>query len=181
MSNQYIAGTFRDEFGTELGGKLWSFLNEAESIACMKTASKLGRPAIEGIEELLLIRFEQDITMLKTDRCKQMIGHMIRQVMEVQGYVIAQQNVKLISALFLRATRYTEAGSFIYHAYRSDDQMIALTRDKTGSLLPGDKKWTYRKSFQSGICARIGFGLKDEKLAISEIQRNGYYVFYPAK
>lgn len=71
---------------------LWVFLNEDETRIRMCTASDLGRPAVEAIEEQLLERFGAKVL---EDRVKQMIGHMTRQAMEQDGYVVDAQNVKI--------------------------------------------------------------------------------------
>ncbi len=172
----YVPETFTSLYNIPLGQDLWIFLNEPETVLRMKTASDLGKPALEGIEETLLERFEQHVETLSEDRWKQMMGHMTRQVMAAAGYVIGQQNVKVNSAVFTRATRYDKSGSFTFHAHRGGGRAIALTGDRAGTNLPKDQKWAYWKSFESGIRARIGFGLEDEKNAITEIQQKGYYL-----
>jgi len=174
----YIPETFSSLFNTDLGQRLWAFLNEHETVLRMKTASDLGKPALEGVEEPLLESFEADVDTLTEDRWKQMIGHMTRQVMAAAGYVIAQQNVKVNSAVFTRATRYDKSGSFMFHAHRAGGRTIALTGDRAGTNLPKDQKWSYWKSFESGIRARIGFGIEDERAVIAEIQQKGYYIHH---
>ena len=115
------------------------------------------------------------------DRTKQMIGKMVRQIMERIGYVIDQQNVKITNgAPFSRATRYKRKDAMTYHAHRSvsDSRKIALTADKAGHALSKDEnKWAYWKSFESGPRARIAFGLENEDEARKNIAEDGYYIY----
>lgn len=174
----FNAGVFANTYQTKTGRRIWHFLNTPQIIAQMETATALGRPAVEGIEEALLDAFGQQ--MLE-DRTKQMIGRMVRQIMERMGYVIDQQNVKITSgAPFSRATRYKRKDAMTYHAHLSgkDNRMIALTADKVGHALPKDKnKWAYWKSFESGLRARIAFGLEDEDQARKNIAKDGYHIY----
>jgi hypothetical protein len=174
----YNPESFTPNYHTALGRSLWAFLNEEGTITRMKTATSLGRPAAEGIEEELLERFETDIDDLLADRTKQMIGHMIRQVMESLGYVIDMQNVKIMNgAPFARATRYKLVDDMTFHVFANpaDRHQVALTADKAGSRLPSDVKWVYEKSFKGGLRGRIVFGLPDEKVARAEILQQGYH------
>src|SRR5260221_14330585 len=70
---------------SDIGQRLWSFLTRAETIARLETASELGKPAVEGIEEQLLEEFREEAL---ADRNKQMIGHMVRQIMEQRGWIL---------------------------------------------------------------------------------------------
>ena len=104
----YVAGNFSDLSNTELGRNLWDFLNESCSKEKMVVATRLHRPAVQGVDFELLGHFGQDV---RQDRVKQMTGHMVRQIMEDQGYVLDRQNVKCPrSPLFTSASRYTSRG-----------------------------------------------------------------------
>jgi hypothetical protein len=104
----YKPATFLDVFqkrGTRLGPQLWRFLTEPENIIRLETASELGRPAIEGVA----VRLEEIFgNQIKEDRVRQMIGHMVRQIMEHGlGFVLSNQNVKVrVGVLFSRASKY---------------------------------------------------------------------------
>jgi hypothetical protein len=174
----YNPETFANLYATDLGQSLWRFLNEDSTVAIMKTAIRLGRPPVEGIEDPLLERFEDDEDLI-ADRTKQMIGHMVKQIMTAHGYAIDQQNVKVSKGFFSRATRYKRPEAFIYYAHRasSNARKIALTADRTGRLLPVDDKWSFWKSFESGLSARFAFGLEDEAGAQDSIRAKGYYVY----
>lgn len=171
-------GVFSSEFNTQLGMRLWDFFNEPENIIRMETATKLQRPAIEGLEEELLQRFGEDILV---DRVKQMMGRMAKQVMEHKGYVIDQQNVKITSgAPFSRATRYKQENEMTFYVFKnnSEPRRFALTGDKAGaSLRDNSSRWTYWKSFKGGLRGRIAFGLEDENAAREDIRRQGYHIY----
>jgi hypothetical protein len=89
----------------ENGKAIWEFLNSSENVIRMKTASYLSRPAIEAVSPQLLSEFGDRIT---ADRIKQMMGHMVRQIMERHGYQLEQGNVKIRAkgSIFSRASRY---------------------------------------------------------------------------
>ncbi|KZL15713.1 hypothetical protein [Pseudovibrio sp. Ad37] len=102
---QYNAERFNSTFKKETGAAIWEFLTERENIIRMETATYLSRPAIEPMSPLLVQRFGHKIS---NDRIKQMMGHMVRQIMEQRGYRLQQGNVKITSDenIFSRASRY---------------------------------------------------------------------------
>ena len=57
----YNPEKFASLYETELGRRIWAFITEAENIARLETASQLGKPAVEGIEEQLLDEFREDV------------------------------------------------------------------------------------------------------------------------
>jgi hypothetical protein len=101
----YEAGRYKSTFDSESGQEIWNFLVQPENIIRMETATYLSRPAIEPLSPLLRERFGE---LSKKDRIKQMMGHMVRQIMEHRGYALQQGNVKISSAnsIFSRASRY---------------------------------------------------------------------------
>lgn len=101
---KYDSKNFSDLAETKLGERLWTYLTQADTRLMMKTASKLRRPAVEAIAEDLLKEFGDDI---RVDRTKQMIGHMVRQIMESEGYFLNASNVSVrVGKLFNKASRY---------------------------------------------------------------------------
>jgi len=106
MSETFDAGTFRELAGSALGRGLWAFLNEHDSLVRMETATYLERPAVEPLSPGLLKRFGDDV---RQDRVKQMIGRMVRQILEGRGYRIDRQNVRIPAPenMFASGTRYT--------------------------------------------------------------------------
>ncbi len=106
----YRPDKFAMTFKAEGGRMIWDFLNERETVLRMETASYLGRPAIEPLSPLLLQRFGPSI---KRVRLKQMIGHMVRQIMEARGYRLDRSNVKIsrIGNMFASGSRYVKLGA----------------------------------------------------------------------
>lgn len=175
-ASMYSPGVFAPLAETELGTKLWKFLNGKDNIIRLETATLLSRPALEGVEEQLLTEFGEEIF---EDRIKQMLGHMTRQVMENLGYVIDMQNVKMSGGLFTRATRYKRRDEQTYHVWRksSDSRELAFTYDREGALLPrpDDYEWNYWTNFSGAIRGQIVFGLKDVAKARKDLEEQGFH------
>ena len=88
----YIPNSFSDIASTPLGQSIWEFLNEPLNVHSLKLASKLQRPAVEGITDEIFDKFGE---VIKEDRTKQMIGHMIRQILENNGFHLQSSNIKV--------------------------------------------------------------------------------------
>lgn len=101
----YQAARFSSTFEEQNGSKIWSFLNRTENIIRMETATYLERPAAEALSPHLLHEFGPSI---KEHRLKQMVGHMVRQVLEHRGYRVDRNNVRITREgnIFASATRY---------------------------------------------------------------------------
>src|SRR5438067_909278 len=99
----YNPEKFAALYASDLGQRLWAFLTRPENVARLETASELSKPAVEGIEEPLLEAFGEDVL---ADRVKQMIGHMVRQILEHRGWALDQGDVKVQSVPFMKAARY---------------------------------------------------------------------------
>lgn len=100
----FDAGNFTEIATSDIGNELWDFLNSDLVVACLETTTYLQRPAIEGIQPLLLSRFGPDVW---TDRLKQVVGKMVRQIMEQRGYHLEKTGVKIrVRDLFSIGTRY---------------------------------------------------------------------------
>lgn len=172
----YIPGKFAADYATEVGQKLWPFLNRADIVARMETASDLGQPALKPIEDLLLAEFGEDIL---ADRIKQMIGHMVRQIMERRGYVYDAGDIKLNSVPFYKASRYRRAEQMSLYLFRSstDPREIVLTDTRRGEKLPDapeGSKWTFVNTVSSRLKAQIGYGF-DLKAAVDEVKAKGFF------
>lgn len=103
----FDAGSFSDLAGSDLGNRLWLFMNERETVIRMETGTYLSRPALEGVQPMLIERFGSEVSNENNDRVKQMLGRMARQVMEQHGYQLDQMGVRLRrNELFLSAARY---------------------------------------------------------------------------
>jgi hypothetical protein len=96
---------FKDVFNTALGQQVWDFLNEPENVLRMTTASEIGRPAIEAVAPYLEEGFGRD--SIAPDRVKQCIGHMVRQILEREGFQVDVQGLRVRpGTVFSKATRY---------------------------------------------------------------------------
>ena len=105
MTNEYRAARFSSTFSNEGGQEIWDFLNHGDNVIRMETATYLVRTAAEPLSPFLLSKFGGDI---RAPRLKQMIGHMIRQIMESRGYHVDRNNVRITTTdnMFTSATRY---------------------------------------------------------------------------
>ncbi|MEM7439461.1 MAG: hypothetical protein AAF393_07680 [Pseudomonadota bacterium] len=98
-----------DRFGKTFrafdGLALWHWLQQPENITIMTTASFLHRPAVEPLAPRLADRFP---AVMHIHSVRQMIGHMVRQIMQEQGYHLDRSNVKIDrrDSLFRRGSTY---------------------------------------------------------------------------
>ena len=75
--------------------RLWDFLSSKENIIRMITATEIGKPAAEAMSYRLEASYKnkpKDITQLV--QFKQIIGYMIKIIMEMFGYAVEQKRVK---------------------------------------------------------------------------------------
>lgn len=93
---------------TETGQKLWDFLTRIDITARMEAATDFNKPAAEAISGLLLEEFGDKVR--GQHRIKQMIGHMIKQIMVSRGYELETHNVKVLQdkRVFKKASRYMD-------------------------------------------------------------------------
>lgn len=88
----YDPGRFSGTYEARNGSKIWDFLNLRETLIRMETATYLSRPAVEPLSPLLIQEFGEAV---REDRIKQMIGHMVRQIMEHRGFAFDQSSVRI--------------------------------------------------------------------------------------
>jgi hypothetical protein len=173
--DQYNPGQFHALAHTTLGRELWNALTSEEVVRDMELASDLGHAAVEAVEETLLQKFESQVL---EDRTKQMIGHMVRQIMEKKGYVIDQSNVTIGSVPFSKGTRYKRPDSYRVHVFRNslDQRDICFSAVRTGAKLPaiGKGKWRYSSSFATKLRGAVAFGIQDFDALRQELQQNGF-------
>ncbi|WP_376990142.1 hypothetical protein [Cupriavidus pinatubonensis] len=174
----YHPGVFATLAATSLGEELWSFLNEEESRIRMSTASDLGRPAVEAVEEQLLKRFGAAVL---EGRVKQMIGHMTKQIMEQDGYIHDGHDVKITGgAPFSRGSRYKRPDSRTYHVWKlaTDPYAFVLTADDSGNALPEPEEgaeWTHWRRLEGDLRATVLLGIQDIALVRADIASKGYH------
>jgi len=176
----YNPDKFAKEYATPKGKKLWAVLNDPANIARMETASDLGQPALKPLEDILLTEIGEAMT---EDRMKQMAGHMVRQIMEAQGFEHDADGIKLASAPFYKASRYRRRdrdNAIVLHLFRDsgDPNQLALTDVRSDAALPPapvGKRWTYYNSISSPLKASVGFGF-NLKQAAKVVEEQGYFL-----
>ncbi|PKN79840.1 MAG: hypothetical protein CVU48_04130 [Candidatus Cloacimonetes bacterium HGW-Cloacimonetes-1] len=80
--------------------RLWSFLSSRENIIRMITATEMEKPAAEAMSYRLVAFYParpKDIEGFI--QFKQIIGYMIKIIMELHGYIVEQKRVKISSHL----------------------------------------------------------------------------------
>ncbi len=170
----YIPEKFASLYATQLGQDLWAFLTSLETVARLETACELSKPAVEGIEEQLLEVFREKVL---PDRVKQMIGHMVRQILEARGWVLDQSDVKVQSVPFAKATRYRRPEWTTLHAFRNtaDRSDIVISDRRQNPTLPADARWAYYATFASPLKAAVAFGLQDLKQVRRLVEAKGFH------
>jgi len=169
----YRAEQFASLYASPLGQRVWAFLIAADNIARLETASELSKPAVEGIAEQLLAEFREDALI---DRVKQMVGHMVRQILEQRGWVLDQTDVKVQSVPFNKAARYRRSDWHTFHAFRNtkDPRDVAITDRRQDPKLPTDTRWTFYATFASPLQAVVAFGVNDIAELREEVHTHGY-------
>jgi hypothetical protein len=78
--------------------RLWSFLSSRENIIRMITATEMEKPAAEAMS-YRLVAYYPNKPVAEDDyiQFKQIIGYMIKIVMEMHGYIVEQKRVKISS------------------------------------------------------------------------------------
>ena len=170
----YNPGKFASLYASALGQRLWAFLTQPDNVARLETTSELGKPAVEGIQEQLLAEFREDVL---ANRVKQMVGHMVRQILEQRDWVLDQTDVKVQSVPFRKATRYRRADWFTFHAFRNTDDPrdVVITDRRQNPTLPTGTRWTYYATFASPLKAAVAFGIRDIKQLRQQVHLHGYH------
>ncbi|HQW54385.1 MAG TPA: hypothetical protein PLU69_10625 [Acinetobacter sp.] len=111
---KFVTKTFGALYATEQGQRIWRYLNEETSVIRMMAVSDVGKPALLAVESRLISDFgvfeRENVTeenKAQFDRLKQMIGAMVRQILEYYGYKLHSNNVKVPSSkVFYSASLY---------------------------------------------------------------------------
>ena len=172
---EYQPGRFASTANTPLGHRLWAFITDEVTLHAMEVASDLGQPAVAGIEEALLDHFGEDVL---PDRIKQMIGHMVRQAMEREGFIVDQSDVKMNSVPFSKGTRYRRPDWYPVHVFRSSANArdLCFTDTRAGEKLPpspSGAKWRYWTSFSTTLRGAVAFGISPRDVR-AEVRKRGY-------
>lgn len=170
----YNPDKFASLYASAIGQRLWAFLTGPEIIARLETASELSKPAVQGIEEQLLEEFHEDVL---AHRVKQMIGHMVRQIMEQRDWVLDQTGVKVQSVPFSKATRYRRPDWCTFHAFRNtgDPGDVVITNRRQNPTLPAGSRWTFYATFASPLKAAVAFGIRDIKQLRRQVLSHGFH------
>lgn len=176
MKIDYNPQQFGNEANSKLGQEIWDALTMETSIARMMTASDLDQPALKAVEDMLLDRFGDQVL---NDRIKQMIGHMVRQIMEAQGYEHVASDVRISSVPFYKASRYARSGREVVYVFRSSkdrsEALISKERklDLDAPACPDGGKWVFVNAVTAPIKAAIGYQF-DLKQVVKLVARDGY-------
>lgn len=92
--NDDLVGNFTD-IDSVLRERLWVFLNEPAIVQAMIDASDKGQPATGAVGQELANRFDPAVRLF---RVKTFIGHLIRLVMENNGYKLSSRPRKKAQA-----------------------------------------------------------------------------------
>jgi len=103
----YVPANFKELGEGIVGHALWQWLRRDDNVIRMETASYLERAAVEPLGPILLQEFGEEVA---EDRIKQMIGHMVRQILEELGYELVQKGTTVSKGMFTTGARYQRAG-----------------------------------------------------------------------
>lgn len=93
LNINYDPKQFTTAFNENDGQKIWDFLIHPANYIRYEIAVKLRRPPVEVIDDLLAQEFSLN-TVTKM-QVKQMIGHMINQIMDALGYRHLSYNCRI--------------------------------------------------------------------------------------
>lgn len=101
----YRPDNFAELAATPEAQSLWLWLQRPSQRVTMQIACRLQRPAIEALSEDLIDQFP---SLARSQKARQMIGHMVRQIMEDDGYLLLRSNVRISnrSNVFRRGATY---------------------------------------------------------------------------
>ncbi len=89
---------------SDLGQRLWAYLNKNVTIAYLERAIELERPALTGMGWRFIEKFGDEV---KDTNVKQAIGAMVRQILESRGHQFMKGNVAFRSdVLFASGAKY---------------------------------------------------------------------------
>jgi len=132
LNDEYDPQNFRDLYETPGGQKVWEFLNEPDNVIRMETAVFLERTPIEPLGPFLVRNFSEYVD---DDRFKQMIGHMVRQILALRGYAVDRSGLRItrVPNMFTSGTRYRTAES-------AGEKRMRITREQRQAWLEDTAK-----------------------------------------
>jgi hypothetical protein len=118
MSNDFKSKQYPMIYPSDKGVALWHFLNKKEMIIRMQAVSDLGKSALLAVEKYLIRDFgfidketQKEIPYedkLTNDNFKRMVGAMIRQILEENGYKLVKTTKISGSKLFSSGAYFDE-------------------------------------------------------------------------
>jgi hypothetical protein len=106
----FVPSNFDKYFNTPLGRKIYEFLKMEEVVKRMSYFVDARVTPVEGIDEEIDIKFGKDLRKLNRiefDKFKQMIGKIIRSILEAHGYEHYGYGYKVRSGkIFVLASKY---------------------------------------------------------------------------
>ncbi|MEM7440054.1 MAG: hypothetical protein AAF393_10675 [Pseudomonadota bacterium] len=101
----YRPDHFKSLAKTKEAKALWNWLQEEPQRLVMQVAARLHRPPVEALSYPLTDSFP---AVCSQHRKRQMVGHMVRQIMLADGFQPDRSNVKIISrtSIFKRGSTY---------------------------------------------------------------------------
>ena len=80
----------------------------------IKPEGEIGKQAVESIARILIIKFRDQVKNNENHRIKKMIGHMVRKIMEREGFQLDVQNMKVrYCGLFSKGSRYIRYSDYL--------------------------------------------------------------------
>ncbi len=111
MSHESIADLKyrgRDNLESNVVRAIWDFLRRHDNLIRMETAVRLDRTPLEALSAQLIFEFGTNINL---QIAKQMIGRMVRQIMQALGYEIERKSLRITRpCLFSRGATYRRKG-----------------------------------------------------------------------
>lgn len=150
----YDAQQFSRVFKTPLGRSLWAMLTRPDIVIRCETAAMLGRSPVEVLSPLLIWTYGADALDMQV---KQMIGHMLRQIMDALGYAATATERRIPGAgVFATGARYVADGAgTVSTSMRASDREAWALRAPTCPFTA----WLHRETqdSQGAICLqRLG-------------------------
>lgn len=100
----FVDVRYKSFAATELGEKIWAYLNKNVTIAYLERAIELDRPALVGMGWRLIEKFGDAV---KSDLVKQAVGAMVKQILESRGHQFLKGNVAFRNdILFASGAKY---------------------------------------------------------------------------
>jgi hypothetical protein len=127
---RYAAGHFNHVPPT-VERALWNFLLQPENIVRLETATLMGRPAVEGIAAPLLAEFGCEVNQQSV---KQVVGHMVKQLMQDRGYTVGKSRMRTRSGLFSSGMTFRPKRPAVPD--RFNDWLDAQVKSPDGDLDP---------------------------------------------